>query len=184
MKLSELPDDGELTREMIRDYGEALTFKEKLAQKNYGLGRLSLRDGHPALVKFYLEENNSIRTHFEWTKKGAVIRMRSLRKQYALGLTDDEIERITITKRADYVNPIPLMPFWILLKLGVATTIARRFKIRYSEFRHGPIIIDFALNDQPKLVYETRGEAWSHCLSTFGIEKTQGKVTIVDHRIK
>ena len=107
MKLFELPFDGQLTREMVRDYGEPLGIEERLNTRNYGLGRLILREGNSALLKFYSDENNSVRTHLDWTKNGAVIGMRTLRKQYALGLTDQEIERIVITKTTDYVNPIP-----------------------------------------------------------------------------
>ena len=182
MNLTELPPDGALTREMIRETGEEYSIKERLTARIHGLGRLKLKKGPPALMKLYEDENNTIRTHFDWTKNGSVIRMRLLRKQLALTLADEEIESITLTKKPDNVNPIPFGPFWVLHKLGTPVSIARRFKIRWHEYTFGPVFVELAIKDQPTLVFEMEGEKWSDCLVTFRMPKVLSKLTIVDER--
>jgi hypothetical protein len=182
MNLFELSTDGELTRDMIREYGEVLTFKERILDKNYGLAHLKLQQGPKEMMAFYEQENNTIRTHFDWVKKGAIIRMRTMRNIYAIGLRDDQIENIIITKKPDYIYAMPLFPFWILLKLGTPISIAKWFMIDNDKFNTGPAYIEINLTDNQKLIYELEGGLWAGCLATFGIKRIKQKVNVIDER--
>jgi hypothetical protein len=182
MKVFELPTDGKLTREMVRDYGDAFTIQERLENKNYGLGHLRLKNAHKSILKLYEQENNTIKTHFEWTKNGAVIRMRTITKLYAIGITDNQIAFVTLTKAPDYVYAIPLLPFWILLKLGVKLSIAKWFKLRGDTLIYGPCLIQLSLTDSQMLTYQLDGSLWNDCLSTFKIDKIKERLKIVDER--
>jgi hypothetical protein len=150
MRVFELDIDGRLTREMIREFGDTLTVKERIKIRSYGLGHLRLKDGNKLLSTLYDQENNSIKTHFDWTSKGAVIRMRTMKKIYAVGLKDEQIKNVELTKTKDYIYAIPLTPFWTLMKLGVRPSIAKWFAIRPEKFRFGPIFIDLNLTDNDK----------------------------------
>src|SRR5687768_3404506 len=167
MKVFELTADGKLTREMIREYGDAFTIKKRLINKNFGLGHLRLRDGNNSILKFYEQESNTTKTHFEWTKKGAVIRMRTMKKLFAIGLKDEQIQFITLTKAPDYIYAVPLFPFWILLKLGVRLSIAKWFRLRGDKLIYGPGLIQLRLTDNQMLTYQQDGSLWKDCLSTF-----------------
>jgi hypothetical protein len=182
MKIFELTFDGELPRNMINEFGESLTIKERIQNKSYGLGHLRLKEGNESLTTFYEQENNTIKTHFDWTKKGAVIRMRTMQKVFAIGLKDDRIQNIGLTKTEDYIYAIPLTPFWILMKLGVKPSVAKWFALRSEKFRFGPAYIDIRLTDNEKLLYEVPGDLWPDCLSTFGTKKIKDRVRVVDKR--
>lgn len=182
MKVFKLDSNGELTREMVREYGSELSLKERVAAKSYGIGHLRLKEGHEAVMRFYNQENNTIKTHFDWTKKGAVIRMRTSRDIYAIGLTDEQITKIELIKKPDYIYAIPFTPFWVLLKLGVKVSTAKMFRTSPEKFNYGPIIIRFNLTDEGNLVYEQPGDLWRDCLSTFGVKRLAEKVIILDER--
>jgi hypothetical protein len=182
MKVFELTVDGKLTRELIREVGDTMTVKERIKAKSYGLGHLKFKDGNSILARLYERENNTIKTHFDWTANGAVIRMRTMKRIYAVGLKDEQIGNIELTKTKDYVFAIPLTPFWTLMKLGVNPSIARWFAIRPERFSYGPAYIDISLTDDKKLIYEIQGDMWSDCLSTFGTKRIAEKVKVVDRR--
>ena len=182
MKIFELTADGQLTRDMIREYGEPFTVQERLTNKNFGLGHLKLKNGHESILKFYEQENNTIRTHFEWTKKGAVIRMRTLKKLFAIGLKDEQIEFITLIKAPDYIYATPLQPFWILLKLGVRISVAKWFRLGRDKIIYGPALIQLSLTDKQMLTYQVEGSLWNDCLSTFNLERIKGLLKIEEHR--
>ncbi len=167
---------------MIREYGEAFTIQERLAIKNFGLGHLRLIDGHKSILKLYEQENSTIKTHFEWTKKGAVIRMRTMKKLFAIGLKDEQIESATLTKVSDYIYAVPFFPFWILLMLGVRLSIAKWFRLRGDKITVGPGQIHLSLTDNKILTYQQDGNLWKDCLSTFKIEKIKDRIKIVDER--
>jgi hypothetical protein len=182
MKVFELTFDGEMTRDAIREFGDMLTVKERIKTKSYGLGHLRFKDGTKLLTTLYEQENNTIKTHFDWTAKGAIIRMRTMRKIYAVGLKDEQIQNIGLTKKEDYIYAIPLTPFWTLMKFGVRPSVAKWFAIRPEKFRFGPIYIEINLTDKEKLMYELPGDLWADSLSTFGTNKIRDKVKIVDER--
>jgi hypothetical protein len=182
MKVFELDSDAELTKDMIREFGAPLTIRERIKLKSYGLGNLRLRPGNELLTALYEHENNTIKTHFDWTTKGAVIRMRTMRKPYAIGFKDEQLESVVLTKIEDYIRAIPLSPFWIMLKLGVRPPIASLFKLRTERFVRGPALIDITLTDNNNLSFEVAGDLWVDCLSTFGVNKIKGRVRIDDQR--
>ncbi|MBI3220168.1 MAG: hypothetical protein HYZ44_11705 [Bacteroidetes bacterium] len=184
MKIAKLTAEGELTQEMIREFGDEFTIQERMAKKIYGLGHLRLKEGNASLMEFYQQENNTIKTHFDWTKKGAIIRMRTMKKLYAFGLRDDQIELITLTKYPDFIYAIPLLPFWILLKLKVRLSIAKWFRSRGDKLIYGPAIIQLSLFDHPTLTFQLEGSLWKDCVSTFGMDRVKEKLTVVDKRSK
>jgi len=182
MRVFELTFDGELTRDVIREVGSPLTVKDRIKAKSYGLGHLRLQEGNKLLTSLYEQENNTIKTHFDWTANGAVIRMRTMQKMYAVGLKDEKIHSIVLTKTEDYIKAIPFSPFWTLMKLGVKPATAKWFAMRPERFHFGPIHIDISLADNEKLIYEVPGDLWSDCLSTFGTKRIKERVKLVDKR--
>lgn len=182
MKVLELTFDGKLSREDIRKYGDVLTASERIKHKSYGLGHLRLKEGNKILTALYDQENNTIKTHFDWTTNGAIIRMRTMKGIYAIGVSDEQIQHILLTKEDDDIYAIPFSPFWALMKLGVRPSMARWFAIRPESFRYGPISIELILTDGEKLVYEATGDLWSDCLSTFGITRIVERIKVVDKR--
>lgn len=180
MRLYELKDDGELTREIIREYGEPLNLKERIEGKVFGIGHLKMIEGNTPTFSF-LDQNSIIqKIHLDWTKLGAIIRLRTSKKLYALGLTDEQIELIKLRKMPNELNAIPLKPFWLLLKLGVPVNIAKWFRLQGDVFNEGHIRIDLSLTENSKLVFEMKGDLWADCLSTFRIEKNLSKLIIED----
>jgi hypothetical protein len=181
MKVFELESDGELTRAIIKEIGDEFNLRERLGSKTFGLGQLKYKSGNLVLDEFYERHNNTIKTHFDWTTDGAAIRLRTMSKLYAIGLSDDEIKLVTLTKRPDYIYATPLFPFWILLKLRVPLKIAKWFRIRGDKWIEGPCILNIKLEDT-KLDYELSGDMWDDCLRTFGVERVKERITVVDER--
>lgn len=182
MRIFELEVEGRLTREMIREFGDTLTMNERIKLGSYGLGHLRLKDGSALLLTLYEQENHTIKTHFDWTAKGAVIRMRTFKKIYAIGIKDEQIKNVGLTKTEDYIYAIPFTPFWFLMKWGVRPSIAKWFAIRPEKFQFGPVFIDLNLHDYSQLKYEVPGDLWSDSLSTFGRDKIRDRISVVDRR--
>jgi hypothetical protein len=181
MKVFELQFDGELTSGLRKEIGDEFTVKDRLGSKTFGLGQLKYKSGDSMLDEFYGRHSNTIKTHFDWTTKGAVIRLRTLSKLYAIGLSDIEIELVTLTKRPDYIYAAPLFPFWILLKLKVPFRIAKWFRIKGDKWIEGPCILIIKL-ENTKMDYELSGDMWGDCLQTFGVERVKERVIVVDER--
>lgn len=55
-------------------------------------------------------------------------------KQSLIPLLFNEIEYCRLTKGKEVVNPYPLSPLWILLKLGLSLERARYFRVSVSEY--------------------------------------------------
>jgi hypothetical protein len=109
--------------------------------------------------------------------------MRTMKKLFAIGLKDEQIELVTLTRKPDYIDAIPFFPFWILLKLGVRLSIAKWFRLRGDRLIYGPALIQLRLTENQLLTYEQDGSLWADCLSTFRIDKVKDRIRIVDERI-
>ncbi len=181
MRVFELPFDGKLTKQLVDEVGDELTISERISSKTYGLGHLRYKGGNAVLDDFYSRHNNTIKTHFDWTKKGAVIRVRTMKNIYAIGLDKAGFKNIKLTKLPDYIYATPLMPFWILLRLGVRLEIAKWFRVRGDKFYRGLCELTIEHNEVV-MTYELAGDLWADCISTFKKEKTQAKLTINDKR--
>ncbi|MBL7849836.1 MAG: hypothetical protein JNN04_02960, partial [Cyclobacteriaceae bacterium] len=137
MRVFELNADGQLTRDIIDEVGDEYSISERIKNRIFGVGHLRYASGNSILDEFYDRHNQTIKTHFDWTKKGAVVRVRTMANLYAIGLPDKGFRKIKLTKNPDYIYASPFMPFWILLKLGTPIRIAKWFRIRGDKFDEG-----------------------------------------------
>ena len=181
MRIFELKSDGQLTRDVIDEVGNEYTISERLKNKFFGIGQLRYTSGNSILDDFYDRHNHTIKTHFDWTKTGAVIRIRTMANLYAIGLNNTGFKKIKLTKNPDYIYAVPFMPFWILLKLGTPFKIAKWFRIRPDRFDKGKCEIAIEHGDSV-MKFELTGELWSDCLTTFKIERVEVILTIEDKR--
>ncbi len=101
MNQFELKLDAKLTRDMLSVVGAEYSFSERLKNKHFGIGHLRYISGNSTLDEFYNRHNHTIKTHFDWTKKGAVIRLRTISKIYAIGLGENGFNKIKLTKNPD-----------------------------------------------------------------------------------
>jgi hypothetical protein len=125
MRVFELTSDGQLTKHITDEVGEEYSIFERLKNNFFGIGQLRYTSGNSILDEFYDRHNHTIKTHFDWTKKGAVLRIRTMANIYAIGLNDKGFREIRLTKNPDNIYAVPFMPFWILLKLGTPISIAK-----------------------------------------------------------
>ncbi len=181
MKVYELKSDGQLTRDLVNEVGDEYSISERLKNKIFGVGQLRYTSGNPILDEFYVRHNQTIKTHFDWTKKGAVIRIRTMANLYAIGLDDKGFGKIRLIKNPDYIYAMPLFPFWILLKLGTPIRTAKWFKIKCDKYIKGKCEIVIEHNDSI-IRFELTGDMWTDCLTTLAIERTKDKLTIEDKR--
>ncbi len=183
MKVVELNIDGTLTRESIQIIGNEYNTNERLALKIYGLGHLRF-NSIPECVASRVNSGRIQKLHFDWTSRGAVLRIRSLDKLLGLLIADDEVLKITIIKKPDHVYAFPFFPFWILLKLKVPFRIARWFMINrgFDELRKGNCVIAISVIGSKPLILETEAWFWPACVSTFIHSKANGKSEIKDLR--
>ena len=181
MKVYELKSDGQLTRDLVNEVGDEYSISDRLKNKIFGVGQLRYASGNPILDEFYDRHNQTIKTHFDWTKKGAVIRIRTMANLYAIGLNDKGFGKIRLIKNPDYIYAMPLFPFWILLKLGTSIRIAKWFRIRGDKFDKGKCEVKFEHNDNV-MIFELPGDLWNDCLTTIAIERVKNKLTIEDKR--
>jgi hypothetical protein len=181
MKVFELTSEGKLTKQLAHEIGDELSISERIRSKTYGLGHLMYKSGNSVLDEFYERHNNTIKTHFDWTKKGAVIRVRTLNKLYAIGLEEWGFKNITITKHQDYIYAFPFMPFWILLRLGVRMEIAKWFRLRGDKIDRGRCELTIEHNDNV-MNFELAGDLWINLVNTFARDKVKTKLTVDDRR--
>jgi hypothetical protein len=111
MKVYELKSAGQLTRDLVNEVGDEYSISERLKNKIFGVGQLRYTSGNPILDEFYDRHNQTIKTHFDWTKKGAVIRIRTMANIYAIGLNDKGFKKVKLIKSPDYIYAIPFLPF-------------------------------------------------------------------------
>jgi hypothetical protein len=181
MRVFELKSDGQLTREIIGEVGDEYSVSERLKNKIFGVGQLRYTSGNLILDEFYDRHNQTIRTHFDWTKKGAVIRIRTMTNIYAIGLNDNGLKRIKLIKSPDHIYAMPFFPFWTLLKLGTPIRIAKWFRMRGDKFDKGKCEITIE-HDDNAMTYELTGDLWTDCVTTFQIERIKDKLIIEDNR--
>lgn len=182
MRVFELGFDGRLTKNVIDEIGDEYTINERFKRKIFGIGQLRYVSGSSILDDFYDRHNQSIKAHFDWTKKGAIIRVRTLQKLYAIALNDDLFKQIRLIKAPDYIYAHPLTPFWILLKLGVPFRIAKWFIVvgggKLNKGKCGVIIE----HQEDVMSFVLTGDLWPDCLQTFKIERTTKILAIEDKR--
>jgi hypothetical protein len=181
MRVFELKSDGQLTRDIIGEIGDEYSVSERLKSKIFGVGQLRYNSGNSILDEFYNRHNQTIKTHFDWTKKGAVIRIRTMTNIYAIGLNDSGLKRIKLIKNPDHIYATPFFPFWTLLKLGTPIRIAKWFRIRGDKFDKGKCEITIEHNGNV-MTFELTGDLWADCVTTFRIERINDKLVIEDKR--
>jgi hypothetical protein len=181
MRVFELKSDGQLTKDLIDEVGGEYSISERLKNKMFGVGQLRYNSGNAILDEFYDRHNQTIKTHFDWTKKGAIIRIRTLTNMYAIGLADNEFKKIKLTKNPDYIYAMPFFPFWILLRLGTSIKIAKWFRLRGDKYSKGKCEVTIEHNDNV-MTFELTGDLWADCLATFKIERIKDKLIIEDKR--
>lgn len=181
MKLIELESDAQLTRSLVEEIGQEYSLSERLKYKIFGLGHLRYTQGNPVLVDFHDQHHHNVKTHFDWTKKGAVIRFRTITKCYAIGIVAASVEKIDLVKNPDMIYAVPLLPFWTLLKLGVPIGVAKWFRTRADRFTPGKCELTIHLSNTI-IGFELSGYLWKDCLTTFNAKKVNGKLRINDKR--
>lgn len=183
MKIIQLNIDGSLTRDAIRYVGEEFKVNERINSKTYGLGHLRIKVC-PSSFAAQINTDQIQKVHFDWTKKGAVFRVRTSDKLCGLLLTDEEIVKLSLVKNPDDVYAFPLFPFWILLKLNVPFKIARWFILGrgLDRFIPGACLIALEIQDNGPLILELEGHLWYDCLSTFRYNRENEKLEIKDMR--
>ncbi len=176
MLVNELSVNGELTRALENEVGKEFTFRERLRYRAYGIGHLRLRGSHPNLPP--LPSHNQYKIHFDWTPEGAVVRIRTGQKLFGIGIRLEEIVRITVIKKPNFVSMVPFFPMWILRKLGVPFEIARWFKSWGDKIEYGSIRIEIELENQSPLIFELKGDLWRSCVTTFQWHKVRDRLFI------
>jgi hypothetical protein len=184
MKLFELDSDAQLTQEMIKEFGEEYSVIERIRLNMYGIGNLRLVSADPSLLKFYDSRDHTIKTHFDWTKKGAVVRVRTMERNYALGLKTDEILKIELAKEPDEVFAHPLLYGWVLLKIGISHRIIRWLPLSGLKSARGRVSVKIELAHKEPLIFELKGDTWKDAISTFVTPATKEKVTTIDKGYK
>lgn len=181
MRVFELRADGQLTKSITDEIGAEYSIKERFKEKVFGVGQLRYVSGSPILNDFYERHNQSVKAHFDWTKKGAVIRLRTLDKLYAIGLKDDLFRCVHLKKNPDYIYAALFSPFWILLKLGAPFQIAKWFVVVSGRFRKGNCEITIE-HQNDIFLFVVSGDLWTDCLQTFNIDRTKDMLLIEDKR--
>lgn len=176
MIVNELSANGELTRDFEKEVGKEFTFRERLRYSAYGIGHLRLIADHLSLPP--LPSHGQYKIHFDWTTKGAVVRIRTGLKLFAIGIRLEEITKISVIKNLNDVTMVPFFPMWILMKLGVPFEIARWFKSWGDTIKYGSINIQIELQNQAPLIFELKGDLWSNCVTTFKWHKVHDRLFI------
>ncbi len=146
----------------------------------YGIGNLRLVNAHPSLLKFYDTRDHTIKTHFDWTKSGAVLRIRTMEKTYALGLENDEILNIELLKEIDILYLTPFSLGRLLLNVGVSHRIVRWLPFNGRRFLMGPVMVRISVSDTDPFIFELKGDLWKDSLSTFAISRMNGRIQVID----
>lgn len=183
MKLIELNAGGTLTGNAIRIVGEEYLIAERIASKSFGLGQLRFTS-LPEMASSLITPDQIHKLHFDWTKKGAAIRIKTSHKLLALLIADEEIKKISLVKKEDYIFAFPFSLFWILLRLGVSINTARYFRSRLDKFHPGKCLIALHIKDDHPLLMELDGWLWGNCIATFINSKTKEKSEILDLRTR
>jgi len=109
--------------------------KGTVGSRLYRLLKFSFLDKETELVDL-----NS-RCTFEKFERGLLLRINDHQKLFSIAIPYDSIDHIELIKGEEVINPFPLSPMWILLKLGVPARFARYFMIRLFEYSIDPMIL-------------------------------------------
>jgi len=77
-----------------------------------------------------------------------LLRINDKQKLFAIAISYNSITNIELTGGEESINPIPLGPMWILLKLGMHIRFARYFMIRIWEYSVNPIVLKIQAEDE------------------------------------
>ncbi|WP_090121895.1 hypothetical protein [Lutibacter oricola] len=86
------------------------------------------------------DSNDSLKidskNNFELFENGLLLRSNLSNKISAIPIPVNDLLRIKLIRGKEMINPFPLSPMWILLKLGVSILYARYFQIyKFNEYR-------------------------------------------------
>ncbi len=179
MKIQELKENGELTNQLINEFGKPYPLRQRLKIRKYGLGGLWYKSSNAQISEFHDKYFNKVKTHIEHTYEGLIFRLWTSRAIKAYGIRYDWIQLIKLIKREDYVNPEFVSPMWILLKLNMPLKYARRFA-RMGEYECGPIDLKIECQDGIIVEYEMNGFSWDQVTSFFNQDPLKTKVRIED----
>jgi len=74
--------------------------------------------------------------NFELFEKGLLLRLNHSNKLLAIPIQINDLVKIKLTRGRELINPFPLSPMWILLKLGVSILYSRYFQLWwFNEYR-------------------------------------------------
>lgn len=96
---------------------------------------------------------------FQLFEKGILLRLFKSNKANAIPIPHQQFIRIEVEKGREIIEPALLSPFWILLKLGVRTEIARYFKLYPREYAITPTRLMIVTSDF-ELRLETNGHTY------------------------
>jgi len=131
------------------------------------------------LSQWFQLKNDTIRPHLDQLTKGLIFRLTGTREINALAISYEEITRIVVRKEPDQVNPIPLSPFWFLIRLGVNPRKVRWLAMgRYGEFLFGDVEVTLEVQGQAPIRVSWSGRQERAVRKFFGSELLRSKVLI------
>lgn len=146
-----------LPRECISKYGRELTFKERINSKVYGIGFFKpIKSEENVLSQLFKVTNNTVRPHLDQLTCGLIFRLTRTNEINALAIHFDEIKKVQIIKLPDQVSPIPLSPFWFLLKIGFKAHSVQSLA-KYNEFRFGDVTVEITLTQTSSIKLRWNG---------------------------
>lgn len=147
---------------MVKLYGRELTFSERRKHKVYGIGFFKpVPDQPDILSRWFHLKNFTVRPHLDQLTDGMIFRLTGTKEMDALAIAYSEIKRIELKRLPDEINPIPLTPFWILMKLGFQAGDVRWFAfIWLYEFRFGELEVTIEVKEHHsiRLIWNARHE--------------------------
>ncbi len=85
-------------------------------------------------AKEYRSPPPDSKCNLEKRSKGLLLHTNYSNKQTLIPIPEESIQEIKIIRGKERINPIPLYPMWILLKLGVPILKARYFGMRMNQY--------------------------------------------------
>ena len=135
--------------------GNSFSIKDQITKgvvgsRKYRLRRLKLLENDAEVIDL-----NS-RCNFEKFERGLLLRINSKQKIYTVAINYNSITDIELTGGEECINPIPLSPMWLLIKLGMHIRYARYFMIKILEYSVDPIMLKIQAGDQ-QIVLDSNG---------------------------
>ena len=85
-------------------------------------------------------------------ENGIFVLFNKSNRQYGVMLAWDDIVSLELKEGKSYYKPIPLLPMWWLLKLGMKLNIARKVGI-FGEYRQEPLQLQINLGNHQICLY-------------------------------